>query len=296
MAKKRGNRFGFCFFRILVRVTGLRGAYCFLYIVCLYYFLFDRQAVKSALPYIRRRFPNAGFIRRYGYVYLLFVNQGKNLIDRFALISGYKPFEITFQGIETLRELLRKEQGFILLTSHVGNWQVVMNALGKIGKKVYLLMRPEDNLALHNSLQIDQEHGNIHVITTDKYLGGVVDIMQVLLNGQIVSIMGDRSYTSDKVEVSLLGEKAYLPYSAFRIAAGARIPVVVLFSAKVSPLSYEIELARVIEPKMSRRGTAAERWKEPVQEYASALEDFYNRFPLQNYIFEDIWESSYAKN
>ena len=296
VTKKRGNRFGFWFFRILVRVTGLRGAYGFVYIVCFYYFLFDRQAVRSALPYIQRRFPKAGLLKRYGYVYLLFVNQGKNLIDRFALISGYEPFKITFQGIETIKELLRSEHGFILLTSHVGNWQVVMNALEKLEKKVYLLMRAEDNNAVQNALKVDQEHGNIHVITTDKYLGGVVEMMQVLSEGQIVSIMGDRSYNSDQVEVTLLGEKAYLPYSAFRIAAGAQSPVAVLFSAKVDPLSYEVEIARVIEPKMSRTGTATERWGPSVQEYAFALEGFLDRFPLQYYIFENIWEKSNAKN
>lgn len=293
---KRGNRFGFWFFRILVRMTGLRGAYGFLYIVCLYYFLFDRQAVRSALPYIQRRFPKARFFKQHGYVYLLFVNQGRNLIDRFALITGYEPFKITFKGIETLKKLLRSEQGFIFLTSHVGNWQVVMYALEKLERKVYLLMRIEDNQAVQNALKVDQEHGNIHVITTDKPFGGVVEMMQVLSEGQIVSIMGDRSYKSDRVEVTLLGEKAYLPYSAFRIAAGARSPVAVLFSAKTDPLSYEVEIAKVIEPKMSRRGTATERWGSSVQEYASALEEFWERHPLQYYIFEDIWETSNAKD
>ncbi len=294
--KKRGNRFGFWFFRILVRATGLRGAYGFLYIVCFYYLLVDRQAVQSALPYIQRRFPKAGFLKRYGYVYLLFVNQGRNLIDRFALIAGYKPFDIKFEGVETLKGLLQGEQGFILLTSHVGNWQVVMHALEKLDRKVYLLMRAEDNRAVQNALQVDQEHGNVHVITTDEYLGGVVKMMQVLSEGHIVSIMGDRSYQSDQVEVTLLGEKAYLPYSAFRIAAGARTPIAVLFSAKVDSLSYEVEIAKVIEPKMSRRGTTTERWGPSVQEYASALEGFWDRHPLQYYIFTNLWEMSNAKN
>lgn len=296
VTKKRGNRFGIWFFRALVYATGLRGAYGFVYIVCLYYVLFDRQAVRSALPYIQRRYPEARFLKRYGYVYLLFVNQGRNLIDRFALIAGYKPFDISFEGVETLRELLQREQGFILLTSHVGNWQVIMHALEKFDKKVYLLMRAEDNQAVRNALQVDQEHGNVHVITTDEYLGGVVEMMRVLSEGQIVSIMGDRSYQSDQVEVTLLGEKAYLPYSAFRIAAGAQSPVAVLFSAKVAPLSYEVEIAKVIEPKMSRRGTTAERWGPSVQEYASALEGFWDRHPLQYYIFDNLWEMSNAKN
>ncbi|MBN2591438.1 MAG: lysophospholipid acyltransferase family protein [Sedimentisphaerales bacterium] len=296
MTRKRGNRFGFWFFQILVRATGLRGAYGFLYIVCLYYVLFDRQAVQSVLPYIKRRFPKAKFLKRYFYVYLLFVNQGKNLIDRFVLMAGYEPFDIKFNGIETLKELLRNENGFILLTSHVGNWQLVMYALETLEKKVYLLMRAEDNQAVRNALKVDQERGNIHIINTDKHLGGVVEMMQALSNGQIVSIMGDRSYQSDQVEVTLFGDKAYLPYSAFRIAAGARCPVAVLSSAKVDSLTYEVKIAKVIEPKMSRRGTMTERWGPFVQEYASSLEEFLDRFPLQYYIFDNIWETTNARD
>ncbi len=296
VAKKRGNAFGFWFFRVLVSMTGLRGAYGFIYLVCLYYLFFDQKAVQSAMPYIKRRFPDVGHLKRRVYVYRLFVSQGKSLVDRYTLMTGYQPFEITLKEPEILDDLLKSEHGFILLTSHVGNWQAVMCALKNIKKKVYLLMRAEDNEAVRQALKVDLGHDNIHIITTDEHLGGVVQMMQVLSEGQIVSIMGDRNYQSDQAEVMLLDERAYLPYSAFRIAAGARCPVAVLFSAKVASLSYEIEIAKVIEPKMSRRGTITERWGASVQAYASSLEVFVNRYPFQYYVFDNIWERSNAND
>jgi predicted LPLAT superfamily acyltransferase len=266
--------------------------------VCLHYFLFDRQAVQSALPYVQRRFPQVGTLKRYGYVYLLFVNLGKSLMDRFILTAGHEPFEITFRGVEILNDLLRREQGVILLTSHVGNWQAVMHALKNLEKRlqkdVYLLVRTEDNEAVRKTLRVEEGHSNIHCISTDEHLGGVIQMMKVLSEGQIVSLMGDRRFQSEAVEVTLLGETAYFPYSAFRIAAGARCPVAVLFSAKVNSTSYEVEIAKVIEPKMSRRGTMTERWGPSVQEYATALEGFLERYPLQNFVFEDIWKSPSA--
>ena len=81
-ARKRGNRLGFWFFKTSLRAFGLRGAYGLLYVVCLYYLAFDRPAVRGAMAYIRRRFPGAGAARRLLLVYRLFINQGKNLIDR----------------------------------------------------------------------------------------------------------------------------------------------------------------------------------------------------------------------
>ena len=80
--RKRGNRLGFWFFRTAVRIFGLRGTYGLLYFVSLYYLVFDRAAVAASMAYVRRRFPDHGALRQMFDVYLLFVSQGKSLIDR----------------------------------------------------------------------------------------------------------------------------------------------------------------------------------------------------------------------
>ena len=81
-ARKRGNRLGFQFFEASLRLFGLRGAYGLLYLVCPYYLLFDRTAVRASLAYIRRRFPRDGALKRLWLVYQLFISQGRSLIDR----------------------------------------------------------------------------------------------------------------------------------------------------------------------------------------------------------------------
>ncbi len=97
--KRRGNRLGFWFFEIFLKLFGLKGAYFLLYGVALHYLLFDSDAVSGALSYIQRRFPlDKGFIKRRIHVYRLFVSQGKQLIDRFAILSGSKLFDIDLNG------------------------------------------------------------------------------------------------------------------------------------------------------------------------------------------------------
>ena len=63
--KRRGNRLGIWFFKTTMRLAGLRGAYALLYPVCFWYACFDRAAVRSALPYISRRFPKLRATRRW---------------------------------------------------------------------------------------------------------------------------------------------------------------------------------------------------------------------------------------
>ncbi|MCX5714398.1 MAG: hypothetical protein NT033_06235, partial [Candidatus Omnitrophica bacterium] len=156
--KKRGNRLGFWSFSVCLKFFGLSGAYGLLYFVCLYYLLFDKKAVSNAHSYIKRRFPGCGLLKSSFKVYRLFISQGKQLIDRFAIISDSKIFDIELRGYERLSALLaEKNKGFVLLTAHVGSWQVALTTLKKMRKPVYLVMRPEDNAAVRESLNIDAQ-------------------------------------------------------------------------------------------------------------------------------------------
>ena len=289
-SKKRGNRPGFWFFRTSVRLFGLRGTYGLLYIICLYYALCDRSAISAALSYIERRFPGSGFLRRRLDVYRLFVSQGKQLIDRYAVLSAQTMFDIRLKGYEQFTALLQdSRKGLILLTTHVGNWQIAMTTLKNIGRTVYLLMRPEDNPAVEGSLNISREQRHIKIISPEQDLGGVVEIMNVLRQGHVVSIMGDRSYGFNAIEVSFLGEKAWFPYSAFTIAAAAGCPVVVLFAAKASAYRYIIDVSNVLYPRYEGRRNKREQLQEWVQKFVAILERYVNQYPYQCFLFHDIW-------
>lgn len=289
--KKRGNRLGFWFFRMSLKWVGLSGAYGLLYFVCLYYLICDRTAVSSSMAYIRRRFRAFNVFRKYLAVYRLFISQGKSLIDRYYVVSGLGQFDIELQGYDRIKGLLRdSKKGIILLTAHVGNWQVTMTALEKLGRTVYLLMSPEENAAVKDSLNIDGGNDKVKIISPDNFLGGVIEIMKAIDEGSIVSIMGDRSYGHSAMEVALLGDRAYFPHSAFSIAVSAQCPVVLLLSAKVSTRKYILDVSHVMEPGYSSRAKKKEEMAGFVQEYAGVLEDYSANYPYQWFMFYDIWE------
>src|SRR5574337_1061118 len=246
--RKRGNRIGFWFFRTAVRTFGLRGAYGLLYFVGLHYLLFDRSAVAASTAYLRKRFPDHGALRRTFDVYRLFMSQGKNLIDRYAVAAGFGSIDIEVKGTDKIRKFLDDPQkGFILLTAHVGNWQVAMTALKNWGRTVSLMMRPEDNIAVKESLQIDQEGEKVKIIYTDDSLGGVIEAMRAINGGGLVSIMGDRTYGYSSTQALFLGGDVHFPYGAFGIAAAVQCPVVVLLSAKIGLKKYVVDVSHVID-------------------------------------------------
>jgi predicted LPLAT superfamily acyltransferase len=289
--KKRGNAVGFWFFKISLRVFGLRGTYGFLFFVCLYYLIFDKEAVKGALAYFKHRFPKASFIKLYYFVYRLFISQGIQLIDRYALIAGIKKFNVSIKGYDELLFLCNSSQkGCILLTAHFGSWQIAMSSLKNIPRMVYLLLRPEDNAAVEESLRISGVSDKIKIISPESDLGGVIEVMKALEAGHMVSIMGDRRYEFDYIETDFLKDKAGFPYGAFSIAAAAKVPVVVLLSARVGYCKYKTDISGVINPKYSGGRNKKEQLSPFVKEFADMLEKSAMDHPFQCFLLQDIWK------
>jgi len=276
---------------MLLKFLGLPGAYALLYLVCLHYLLFDKRAVLNALSYIQRRFPNANFLKRRWEVYRLFISQGKQLIDRAAILSGKNLFDIQLKGFPQLSSLLAdKNKGFLLLTAHVGNWQIALTTLKKMAKPVYLVMRPEDNVAVKESLNIDAQDSFIKIISPEGYLGGVVEAMQVLKEGNIVSIMGDRKYGFDALEISFLKDKAYFPFGAFSLAASSNCPIVVLLSAKLGRNKYSVDVSHILYPRYNSNKDKKGQLKKYVQEFADILDEYVAIYPYQCFLFHDVWD------
>jgi len=288
LQKKRGGAFGFWFFVTAVRLTGLRGAYGLLFIVCSWYALFDSSIVRTALTYLERRFPTHGPLRQRWNVYQLFIAQGRCLIDRYYLIHGGRRLRFHACDFEKAGPLLQSKRGFVLLTAHVGNWQSVIIPLQGFRKTVHLLMRPDEHDLRSQKLGLYHQPDSIRIINPAGYLGGAIDVMNALDAGDIVSVMGDRDYDSSrKVAVRFLGGLARFPVGGFVFAHAARRPLAVLFSAKTGPYDYDVSIAGVIEARPGESKSAfAQRG---AQEYALFLEEYLQRHPLQCFLFQDIW-------
>jgi predicted LPLAT superfamily acyltransferase len=279
------------FFYKLIQMGGRRLAYVFVYPVVLYYVLCRKVARQRSEPYLSRRFPGQSRRERFLSTFRLVLNLAKVLVDRAVTgIVGPGSIEVIFHGREELFTL-KEQGGFILLMSHVGGWQVAMSSIGNLGVPVSMLLQREPG-------DVDRhffEHANIpcpyEIIDPAGYLGGALEIVRVLDQGEILCLMGDRVFGSDKhfIATEFLGEKGWFPISAYTIAAATGVPVVVLFSHKSGGRSYTLEVARIIRPSqgVKRRGRDAEAC---LREYVDTLERYTEQHPDQFFNFFDMWK------
>lgn len=279
MGRHRGNKLGFLIFDLYLKL-GIRHAYALLYFVCIYYLIFDRQAYKVTVNYVKRRFPEAGLFARIWHVYKLMITTGKNLIDLRQLEK--KPQEVKFESNnKPIMKILKQKKGLFLLTAHMGNWQVMMRKLPDFGLKINIVMRPEENPVVSEILKIDHaEPYDINLIDPTKGMEAVLEIMQELDMGNIVSIMGDRKIKDEKtIELNFFGKKITLPKGPFLIANSVQAPVIQLLANRQGPSSYSLETAQIIVDKSIK--DKEKRICAFAEEYIKNIEDFLDRNPYE---------------
>ena len=183
--------------------------------VVLYYTLFRPSVRARSSHYLKRRFPVRSFLARLWDSYRLNLGIGRVLVDRAVLgILGPQQLKVSLAGQEELESRLAEGHGLVLVTAHVGCWQLAMSSLCALDTGVSLLMHREEG-------DLDRqffEHGGgrapYRIVDPAGYLGGTLEMLQVLKHGEVLCIMGDRVMggESGTVSVDFLGQPVELPF------------------------------------------------------------------------------------
>ncbi len=291
LSEKRGNALGISFFRWFLKYFGINRACEFVWVIAIYYLLFDRTAVKTIMPYIRHRFPQAGLLKRYWHAYRIFVSNGQSMLVCAANVAGY-PFTKEFENRQTILEYLKQSNsGMIIITSHFGNWQMAMkNMMDDLNRKINFLMRPEQNRHVREALQHNPQAEKLKVIPIDDEFGGMFGVIEALQRNEVVCIMGDRAVTERHVRVNFLGAPADFPFTAFFLAAKMKCPVVPVFVARSHQRHNHLKISfgQLIMPNASQQ-SRRNNYRQFVQQYADSLAEKSLQYPYQCYMFHNPW-------
>ena len=323
-ARSLGSAFQHHVFYALIRFGGRWAAYLLLVFVVAWYVLFRPSARRRASFYLRRRFPGRNPFQRLLDSYRLCLGLGEVLVDRAVLgILGPHKLNCSIEGREKLRALLAEGHGLILLTAHVGSWQLGMASLSRLDAPVSLLIhREEGDVDRHffehrrgappvdadacSGSGPDQAWGSkrghldqreqavppfrCRFIDPAGYLGGTLEMLQVLKAAEVLCIMGDRVMGGDgsNVSVDFLGGAISVPFSPYKLASATAAPIAVIFPYKSGHDSYALHVARVIRVP-ENLGRLPSAFLPFAQQYIQALEEFVQAHPFQFFNFFDMW-------
>lgn len=282
--KSKGTVLGYRIFVFLIRTAGVRAAYGLLFFVASYYFLFLPDSNRSMYYYFLKRLKYPPMKARIS-VFRSYYTFGQTIIDKIAISAGLRNrFTYEFDGVETLQRLLAEEKGAVLISAHMGNFEIAEHFFAEI------------DLGFHiNLVTIDQEHSaikeylesikkpSVKLILIRDDMSHIFEINEALSKNELVCFTGDRYVKGSKYfSAPLLGEEARFPAGPFMIASRLRVPVVYVYVMKEPGLHYHL---------YAREATVKHRDAEALlASYTQNVEGMVGRYPLQWFNYFDFWK------
>lgn len=268
----------------LFRVLPLWMSYGVMSLAIPFYVLFDHRGRKASYRFFRQRM-GYGRLSSSCAVFSNMYNMGKVVIDRFSAYSG-KRFEVLSPDQEKYNALTAAPGAFMLLSAHVGNFEMLGYMLKAARPTKVLVYDGETATVMQNRARMFSQT-QVEMVPLKEDLSHVYTLNSTLANGEIAALPADRPLGSRKtVRLPFLGADASFPAGPFSLAAGRQVPVLATFMVKENRSTYRLIMERLPYPKDASAPQAAEALAKA---YVHALETVTRQYPKQWFNFYDFW-------
>ncbi|RTY93917.1 lipid A biosynthesis acyltransferase [Flavobacterium sp. GT3R68] len=282
--KSKGTLLGYKLFIFCIRKLGIKTSYVVLYFVASYYFLFLRKSNRAIFYYFYHRLGNS-YLKSKMMVYKSYYTYGQTIIDRTAISVGMRDrFTYEFDGVDILHKLLAEKKGGILISAHVGNFEIAEYFFGEIDFdcQINLVTTDNEHTSIKEYLESISKKSKIKFIIVKDDLSHIYDINNALLNNELICFTGDRYFPGVKcLRSPILGEEADFPAGPFLIASRLKVPVVFVYVMKEPNLHYHL-YAREAHTKHRDE-------KALLGVYIESVESILKKYPLQWFNYFDFW-------
>ncbi|MDA6069300.1 lipid A biosynthesis acyltransferase [Flavobacterium sp. AC] len=282
--KSKGTVLGYRIFVFLIKKAGVKAAYVLLYFVASYYFLFLKKSNKAISYYFRERLKYSHFKSK-KMVFKSYYTFGQTIIDKISISAGMRnKFTYEFDGIEILKNLLAEKKGGVLISAHIGNFEIAEHFLGDIDIdfQINLVTTDLEHSAIKNYLESVAQKPTVKFIIISDDMSHIFEINAALANNELVCFTGDRYFEGTKsLSEKILGEEANFPAGPFLIASRLKVPVVFVYVMKEPNLHYHLYAREAIVKHRDEKGL--------LKAYIESVESMLAKYPLQWFNYFDFW-------
>ena len=270
----------------MFRVLPLGLLYGLMAFVVLFYMIFNRKGYRAMFRFFRDRM-GYGRLKSFWSVYVNHFRFGQVILDRFGVYAG-KKYQFISEGQELMDESETHPEGFILLSSHVGNYEIAGYSLKPKKKRFNALVYAGETATVMENRQRLLSQNNMSMIPVKEDMSHLFTLNAALDNGEIVSMPADRIFGSQKsTECRFFGATTHFPLGAFAMAVQKNVPVLAVFVMKEGFKRYH---AYVQDIDYDRQAGKREQMAQMAQSFANRLEDIVRRYPTQWFNYYDFWE------
>ncbi|HEU4400643.1 MAG TPA: lysophospholipid acyltransferase family protein [Candidatus Polarisedimenticolia bacterium] len=214
------------------------------------------------------------------------------LSERYERLTTDRPFRVETEAVEIWNEVARPGRGFVLVTAHLGNYEVgSMLPAQREGRRVHLVREPEPDpeaqAFLQDLLARFKESRYTMYFQGDDPLQGIV-LLEALRRGEIVAVQGDRPRAGARsIDATLFGRPFPLPPGPAALARTADVPLLPVFVFREGRRRYRVVFRPpILVPRTEDRAGDLAMTMRCV---ATEIEWAIRRSPHQWFCFRRLW-------
>ncbi|MDO9565354.1 MAG: lysophospholipid acyltransferase family protein [Candidatus Desulfaltia sp.] len=253
-------------------------------------FLFDKKHRKIAIDNLTRSFGHEKssyeikiLVRR------VFKNLGQIIFEiGWSLRLERKDFQKHFniQGLSNYSNAYKKGKGVLLLTAHMGNWELLSIIIAMAGYPVSVLYRPLDFFLLDRLFGMIRGRFGAELIPSAQSMR---KILQSLKHGKVVGMLIDQNVDwHEGVFVDFFGHRACTNKGMALLARRTESPVVPVFLVREKS-GFRAEFGSEIP--LIKTEDIRKDIEENTQQYNRIVEDFIRQYPDQWFWVHQRWKT-----
>jgi lauroyl/myristoyl acyltransferase len=211
------------------------------------------------------------------------VNFGRNVVEIFML-AHLLPRDLSrmvrVEGREKIDRVLKSNRGVILVTAHIGSWELGGAALAAMGYRITTVAGIQFNARLSPHVRKIKENVGINMVSSET---GVRGLVRDLHRAGIVALHVDGDQFTGGIEVDMFGRRLAMPAGPVALALQTNAAILPAFAVRIGRRSVCVRVEDEIYTGDRDESAIMERIVRLVETYV-------RRYPDQWCMFRDLWE------
>lgn len=186
------------------------------------YYLLPRDR-KRALSHLRTVYPEQGEAWVERIARRTFVHLGKSLLEEVSISQRRLRSIVTFQGMDNLRSAIAQGKGIIIVTGHIGNWEL-LGAAVSAEHPVSVVAAPIEPEPLNDLIVKLRANLGVRTILRGQP-GAARELIRVFKENRVLGILIDQDTDVEGAFVDFMGRPAWTPTAAAQMAIKFEAPV-----------------------------------------------------------------------
>jgi KDO2-lipid IV(A) lauroyltransferase len=271
----------------IVMALPLKAAYKVAVFLSDLHYLFAYKDRFSVMANLKAIFPDKTATELKRIRLAMFRNFAKYLVDFFRFEELTKENlgdYMNIEGVAHIDQALKKGRGAIVLSAHIGNWEMGGVGMALAGYSIGAVALPHRHKAVDDFFNFQREGKGMKVIPVGK---AVRECLTLLKENKLLALLGDRGFGEKGMLLDFFGKQTALPKgpAAIAIRSGAALVPGFVYRNKDDTCTLKFEKAIEFTPSGDKDADI----KALIVKYKSVIEDYIRKYPDQWFVFPTFW-------